>query len=129
MLKDIEDIRKSARVRAERRWQNHAVERAFKAARQEKLGGAPTEPEDPKIAEVIKNEQLKKGAIYKAETRFARDIREMLEGHTHRNLVEYKRALQAKIHRLKLEKYRRLKARHDAREALKQDLPKKDLFK
>ena len=61
--------------------------------------------------------------IYKAETRFAREIREMLEGHTHRNLVEYKRALQAQIHRLKLEKYRPLKARHDAREA-----PKKDLF-
>jgi hypothetical protein len=123
MLKDIEDIRKSARVRAERRWHNHAVEKAFKAAQQEQLGGAAKEPEDPKIAELIKNEQLKKGAIYRAETRFAKEIREMLEGHTHRNLVEYKRALQAKIHRLKLEKYRRLKARHDALEA-----PKKGLF-
>ena len=46
MLKDIEDIRKSARVRAERRWQNHAVEKAFKAAQKEKLGGAPAVPED-----------------------------------------------------------------------------------
>jgi hypothetical protein len=122
MLKVIEDIRKSAKVRAEGRWHNLAVEKAFKAAQQEQLGGAPKEPEDPKIAEVIKNEQLKNGAIYRAETRFAKDIREMLEGHTHRNLVEYMRALQAKIHRLKLEKCRRLKARHDALEPQKKDL-------
>jgi len=44
----------------------------------------------------------------------------MLEGHTQRNLIESKRAIQARIHRLKREKLKRLMALHGAQH--------KDLF-
>jgi hypothetical protein len=118
MLKDISEIREAAKIRAERRWNNHAVEKAFKAAQQEKLG-APKEPEDPKMGEMIKNEELRKGAIYRAQTLFAKEIRAMLEEHTQRNVELYRRALLARIYRLKKEKLRRLQAKQDQ---------KKDLF-
>jgi hypothetical protein len=44
----------------------------------------------------------------KFERKFIKDLRLMLEGHIQRNLMEYKRALRARIHRLKREKLKRL---------------------
>jgi hypothetical protein len=126
MLKDISEIREAARIRAERRWNNHAVEKAFRATQKEKLG-APKEPEDPKIGEMIKNEELRKGAIYRAQTKFAKEIRTMLENHTQRNLEQYRRTLLAKIYRLKREKLRHLQAKNSDITPSKQD-QKKDLF-
>ena len=55
MLKHIDDIRKSARERAQRRWKNHAVEKAFKAAQQE-AANAPKEPKELEPADVIEQD-------------------------------------------------------------------------
>ena len=105
--------------RASRKWSNNFKQMQWKKAQKEEAERAAKEADEqpPSFGEVLKNDKIIKGSVLRAQTKFAKDIREMLEGHTHRNLVEYKRALQARIHRLKLEKYKRLKARHDALEA------------
>ena len=58
--------------------------------------------------------------VVSVSTKFAKELREMLEGHTHRTLLEYRRAIQAKLYRLKREKLKRLMALHAAQH--------KDLF-
>ena len=57
MLKHIDDIRKSARERAQRRWKNHAVEKAFKAAQKE-AANAPKEPKPIEPADVLEQERV-----------------------------------------------------------------------
>jgi hypothetical protein len=44
VLKHIDDLRKSGRELAKRRWHNHAVEKSFKAAQKEATEGAAKEP-------------------------------------------------------------------------------------
>ena len=111
MPKDFEDTpRERARNKAERRWHNHAVEKRVK----ENLNKAklvPQEPQELKVGQVIDNKRRLAGSVIRAQTKFAKELRTMLEGHTHRNLVEYKLALHARIHRLKREKLKRLEAR------------------
>jgi len=94
MIKDIEDIRKSARERATRRWNNYRVEREFKAAKKE-LEAKSTEPKEPQIADAIINEGVRRGSITRAQTKFLRDIRAMMEGHAQRNLLRYALSIRA----------------------------------
>jgi hypothetical protein len=108
MLKDDLPPREPTRNKAERRWRNHAVEKSFKEERSKPVTIAPKELE---VGDVIENKQRLAGSVIRAQTKFAKELRKMLEGHTQRNLLEYKLALQARIHRLKLEKLKRLKAR------------------
>jgi hypothetical protein len=82
MLKDVDDKPvEPARKKAERRWGNYDVEKRFK---EEKAKPAPKEPKDLEIAEVIKNEELKKGALTRAQTKFAKYIKELLDDHKYR---------------------------------------------
>jgi hypothetical protein len=109
MLKDIDDRdEESARRRAERKWRNHDLQKRIL----DEIKLAQAEPKGPKsieIADTIKNEELKKGTLVRAQTKFAKEIREMLEGHTKRNAELYLHSLQMKRKRLLVEKLRRLK--------------------
>jgi len=108
MLKDDLPPKEPARDKATRRWRNHAVEKRFK---EEKAKPVPIAAKELEIGDVVENKQRLAGSVIRAQTKFAKELRKMLEGHTHRNLMEYKLALRARIHRLKREKLKRLEAR------------------
>lgn len=115
MLKDADDPRKEpARKLAQRKWRNHAAEKAFKEAKNKPADGIPTNPE---IAETIINEAVKAGTLTKAQTKFATEIRAMLEGHSKRNLILYAVSIRAQRKRLLMEKLRRLEARQALRDS------------
>jgi hypothetical protein len=98
----------TARRRAERKWKNNAVRTKYIEARQKpKLVETDTEPE---IADTITNDGRKDGSIKRLETKFAKKIRAMLEGHVDRNLRFYVAYLAQQKRRLLLEKLRRLEA-------------------
>ena len=140
MLKHIDDIRKSARERAQRRWKNHAVEKAFKAAQKE-AANTPKGPKELDPADVLEQERIIKEATTKFESKFIKDIRTMLDEHKGRNLALYALSIHVRHKRLLMEKLRRLEAREAQRMAASQYppqsqcapqsrmvLPKRDLF-
>jgi hypothetical protein len=113
MPKNFEDPPKEpARKRAERKWSNNDVRTRFKEA---KAQPASKEPKDLGIADVIKNEELEKGTITKAQTKFARYIKSLLDDHkqrnAQRNMIYYAISIRAQRKRLLTEKLRRLEAR------------------
>ena len=114
MLKNDGPPKEPARRKAERRWRNHAVEKAFK---EEKAKPVPIAQKELEVGDIIENKQRLAGSVIRAQTRFAKEIRIMLEGYTHRNLLEYKLALRARIRRLKFEKLKRLELREAQRVA------------
>jgi hypothetical protein len=122
MLKDVDDKPKEpARKKAERRWRNHDVEKRFK---EEKAKPAPKEPKEIEIAETIKNEELKKGTLTRAQTKFAKYIKGLLDDHKHRteqkNMIVLALSIRAQRKRLLLEKLRRLELREAERVAASQ---------
>jgi hypothetical protein len=133
MLKHIDDIRKSARERAQRRWKNHAVEKAFKAAQQE-AARAPKEPKELEPADVLGQDRLIKEGGTKFESKFIKEIRMMLDEHKGRSVALYALSIRVRHKRLLMEKLRRLEAREAQRAAASQypqqraPLPKRDLF-
>jgi hypothetical protein len=118
MLKDFEDTPKvSAKERATRRWRNHDVEKRF---REEKAKPEPIlkEPSAPEIAEVISRAKPDgRGSVIRAQTKFAKDIRAMMEGHAKRNEILYAVSIRAQRYRLLKEKLRRLEARQQLRDS------------
>jgi hypothetical protein len=133
MLKHIDDIRKSARERAQRRWKNHAVEKAFKAAQQE-AARAPKDPKELEPADVLGQDMLIKEGGTKFESKFIKEIRMMLDEHKGRSVALYPLSIRVRHKRLLMEKLRRLEAREAQRVAASQypqqraPLPKRDLF-
>jgi hypothetical protein len=132
MPKDFEETPKEpARKRAERRWRNYDVEKRFK---EEKAKPTLKEPKDLEIAELIKNEELKKGTLTRAQTKFARYIKELLDDHKHRteqrNMIVLALSIRRQRKRYLMEKLRRLEAREVQRVAQQSRmvLPKRDLF-
>jgi hypothetical protein len=133
MLKHLDDIRKSARERAQRRWQKYATEKAFKAARQqaaEKATQQAKQPKEPEPADVLEQDRLIKEGPTKFESKFIKDIRAMLDEHKGRNLALYALSIRARRYRLLKEKLRRLELREAQRVVAQQRAPlvKKDLF-
>jgi hypothetical protein len=109
MPKDFEDAPiEPARKKAERRWRNFDVEKRFK---EEAKKPAPKEPKTLGIAEAIsRGKPDGRGSVIRAQTKFAKEIREMMEGHSKRNLILYAISIRARRKRLLLEKLRRLEA-------------------
>ena len=128
MLKHIDDIRKSAKERAQRRWQNYATEKAFKAAREKANEDAAKEPKPIEPADVLEQDRLIKEATTKFESKFIKDIRAMLDEHKGRNVALYALSIRVRHKRLLMEKLRRLEAREAQRVALQYPPRKKDLF-
>jgi hypothetical protein len=117
MLKHPDDPRKEpARNLAERKWRNYATEKAFKAAQKEAADKLAKEPKELRPADVIEGKRDKRGSLVRAQTKFAKDIRAMMEGHAHRNTVLYVLSLEAKRKRLLTEKLRRLRAAQQSQE-------------
>ena len=52
-------------------------------SRKKRRSHAPKEPKDLEIAEVIKTEELKKGTLTRAQTKFAKYLRELMDDHKH----------------------------------------------
>lgn len=114
MLKHTDDPRKEpARKRAERRWRNYDVEKRFKEEAK-KTKDAQTAPKELEAGDIIENDKITNGNLLRAQTKFAKDIRAMLEGHTNRNTVLYILSLEAKRKRLLAEKLRRLRTAQEA---------------
>jgi hypothetical protein len=122
MLKDVDDKPKEpARRRAERRWRNHDVEKRLKEERA-KPKPVSEEPIAPEIGETIGNGKPdRRGSVIRAQTKFAKDIMEMLEDHKHRNeqrnQIMYAISIRAQRYRLLKEKLRRLEARQQLRDS------------
>jgi hypothetical protein len=120
MLKDFEDTPKvSAKERATRRWRNHDVEKRFKEEKA-KPPPAPEKPNEPEIAEVISRAKPDgRGSVIRAQTKFAKYIRDMLDGHKHENErrdeIIYALSIRRQRYRLLKEKLRRLEARQQLR--------------
>jgi hypothetical protein len=108
MLKDDLPPREPVRRKAERKWRNHDVEKRFKEEKAKSVSIAPKELE---VGSVVENEVPIRGEVIKAQTRFAKDLMQMLEGHTKRNTLLYKLSIRNQLRRLKFEKLKRLKAR------------------
>jgi hypothetical protein len=106
-MTDLDKPKESPEQRATRQWGNADLTRRFL----EEKHKPPPQPAT-KVIEVLSTERPKADVTTKFERQFIKDLRVMLEGHTQRNLMEYKRAIQARIHRLKKEKLKRLMAKH-----------------
>jgi hypothetical protein len=111
MSKDFEDHPKeSANKVAVRKWRNNDLTKRLKEERAKAI--APSnEPKEPEIGDVIENDKKLNGKLIRMQTKFAHEIKEMLEGHTRRNLLMYKLSLRQQIHRLKAAKLRKLEER------------------
>jgi hypothetical protein len=109
MPKDFEGHPKEpARDKATRKWRNHAVEKSFKEERSKLV---PIAPKELEVGDVIENEGSIRGEVIKAQTKFANEIKQMLEVHTRRNTLLYKLSIRHQIRRLKFEKLKRLEAK------------------
>ena len=109
MPKDFEDHpREQARDKAARKWRNHEIERKVKAQR---TNVVPTEPKELEVGDVIENDGSIRGEIIRTQTKFAKDLMQMLEGHTRRNTLLYKLSIRNQIRRLKFAKLKRLEER------------------
>jgi hypothetical protein len=133
MLKDVDDREKeSARRKAERKWRNHDIEKRLK----EESAKLPSEAElwqkDLEIAGTLSREKPDgRGSVIRAQTKFAKDIRAMLEEHKEHNrqrhILLYFISIRARRKKLLAEKLRRLEAREAQRVAAGQ-YQKRDLF-
>ena len=107
MLKEHEPPKEPARKKAERRWTNAEIRRRVKERQQRPRLVDPNK--EPEIAVVV-NEAKPNGPIKRFESKFARDIRKMMQGHADKNLAAYAVSIERRrILRLK-EKLRRLQA-------------------
>jgi hypothetical protein len=134
MLKDVDDKpREPARRKAERRWRNYDVEKRFK----EENAKPPLDPsavaKAPEIAETISREKPDgRGSVIRAQTKFAKYIKGLLEGHTKHNQERikfmYAVSIRAQRKRLLFEKLRRLELREAQRVAQQNQGGRRDLF-
>ena len=121
MFKETEPPKEPASKKAERKWRNHALVQKYKAGKLPVL--VSVDPEDidyeggkvhlnksPNVASIIETEKLKVGNLTRFETRFKKEIRELLDGHKQQNLLLYEASLQHQRKLLLMEKLRRLEA-------------------
>jgi hypothetical protein len=110
MPKDFEDTPKeSAKERATRRWRNHQVEKSFKEGRAKPPLSASPVAKELEIAETITNKKPDgRGSGIRAQTKFAKYLRELMERHSKRNELLYALSIRAQRYRLLKEKLRRL---------------------
>jgi len=110
----MSDNLESPEQRAKRKWSNHDLAKRVLEERR----AAATQPIkiEPEIGDVIENEGRRDGSVVRAQTKFLKDLREMLNGHTKRNLLLYKLSLKAKKHKLLSELYKRQLAQQAALE-------------
>jgi hypothetical protein len=99
----LDEIRESARIKAERRWGNYELTKKLQAEK------AKPKQAMPKKELVLTTDAQRAEAITKFESQFIKDMREMLEGHKKRNQLMYYLHLQRQRKRLLFEKLKRLR--------------------
>jgi hypothetical protein len=111
MLKDNEPPKETAEQIASRKWRNNSISRRFlEEKRKPKIVEVRSEPE---IAETIKNEGRRDGAIRRFESKFKKELMALLHSHNEQNLTFYAASLAHQKRSLLLEKLRRLEARQN----------------
>jgi hypothetical protein len=105
-MTDLDNPTETPEQRAARKWGNADLTRRFF----EEKNKSPLQA-TKKAIEVLSTERPKADLTTKFERQFIKDLRAMLEGHTQRNVEQYRRALLARLYKLKLAKLRRLQAR------------------
>src|ERR1700722_13339420 len=110
MLKDDSLPNEPARSKATRKWRNRDIENRLKEEKA-KVKLTPQPLKVLEVGDVVENDRVIAEAVTKFQTKFANEIRDMLKQHTLRNTLLYKLSLKHQIHRLKLEKLRRLEAK------------------
>ena len=107
MLKEHDPPKEPLRTKVERRWRNNALR---KRLIEEKKKPRVVDPDAlPEIAETIINDGRVDGPVKRFESQFLRDIRDMLEGHTKRNMQLYAASIERRRYLLLKEKLKRLK--------------------
>jgi site-specific DNA-cytosine methylase len=116
MPKDFEDsIIEPARKKAERRWSNYELRKRLKEQAQ-KVEAQLDNENELAIADTISNEKPGgRRSVIRAQTKFAKDIKVMMEGHAAKTLALYAISRRAQRYRLLREKLRRLEAREAQR--------------
>ena len=127
MLKDVDDKPKEpARRKAERRWRNYDLEKRFKAEKAKPPGCDPGVSSGAKKLEIAETTSREKpdgrGSVTRAQTKFAKYLRELMNDHKkrneHKNLIYvYAVSIRAQRYRLLKEKLRRLEARQALRDS------------
>ena len=117
MTKDLDDPTKEpAIIKAKRRWGNHDLEKRVKEDIKAGRLKPPPIKAEPEIADVVtNNEKLERSNVARAQTRFAKDIENMLKRHTLRNILLYKQSLLYQKKRLLFAKLKLLEAREAER--------------
>jgi hypothetical protein len=129
MIRDIDDKPKeTAKAKAERMWRNHNIEMRLK----EEIKTAKAEPKKPKelqIAQMVTNEKPdKRGSVIRSQTKFAKYITEMMEGHTKRNKEKYLLLIAIRKRKLRIAKIKLLQVMEAQQSKPPPPLQKKDLF-
>ena len=107
MLKEYETPKEPLRDVASRKWRNNQIRRRLTEEKQKpKLVDPDKEPEP---ADVIINDGRVDGPIKRFEDKFKKEIRDMMEGHTRRNLQLYAASIERRRYMLLKEKLRRLR--------------------
>lgn len=109
-MDNLDKPRESAEQKAKRQWGNYDLTKRFKETVKENQLAALAKSDELKPGDVLTTERPKADVTTKFERQFIKELREMLEGHTQRNVAAYKAAIQAQLYRLKREKLRRLQA-------------------
>jgi hypothetical protein len=112
MLKEHDQPKEKARVKAERRWKNSDAIKRLKEERAKPKLVDPNAP--PEVAEVVINDDRLKGPVRNLERKVLRDIRAIMEGHANNNLTQYLAYLERRRIKLLTEKLRRLKLAEQA---------------
>jgi len=112
MLIGFEDPPKEpARHKATRKWRDHALEKRIKEEKAKPPPDSDLVAKELEVGDVIENDKIIQGCVVRAQTKFAREIKEMLEGRTKRNILLYKLSLRHQRRRLLIEKLKRLQAK------------------
>jgi hypothetical protein len=117
MAEDLDEPPKEpAIIKAKRRWGNHDLEKRVKEDIKAGRLKPPPIKAEPDIADVVTNdEKLVRGRIIRAQTKFAKDIENMLKRHTLRNIYLYKQSLIYQKKRLLFAKLKLLEKREAER--------------
>ena len=108
MFKEHDPPKEPARKKAERRWTNAEIRRRVKERQQKPRLVDPNK--EPEIAGVVTNEAKLNGPIKRAETKFLRDTKKMLQCHVDKNLAAYSISLERRRYLLLKEKLSGLQA-------------------
>jgi hypothetical protein len=128
MIKESDNAKRTARARAARRGNNLRIEREYKASKKEFIEQATKEPKVVYVADVLERDKPdKRGRVIRSQTKFAKYITEMMEGHTKRNQAKYLLLIAIKKRKLRIAKIKLLQAMV-AQQSKPPPLQKKDLF-